>query len=233
MESRRGQLPWLRWGGEFILIVGSVYLAVFLESASQERADRTAARVALSQLLGELRGDLADFERIIATQEQLNQDYEAMDRWLEDPGVFPVDSVGAAMRRIGVENPTLFARRGSWNTMISGGQLADLDAPALVLQLGQLYETIYTRIDYVSQLYDEELNATLRALSAIRWGDLEGQPLTTNRTEIERLAASLQRIHISWNLFYRDLLVGYEDDVESAITAVEVFLGDEVARDQL
>jgi len=230
METPRG-LPWLRWVAEFILIVGSVYLAVFLESASQERADRTAAHVALSQLLGELREDLADFERIIATQERLNQDYENMGRWLADPGISPVDSVGAAMLRIGSDNPTLFARRASWNTMISGGQLADVDAPTLVLQLGQLYETIYTRIDYNSRLYDEDLIATLRPLSAIRWGDLEDQPLTTNRTEIERLADSLKRIHITWNLFYRDLLVRYEDDVRDAIAAVEVFLGDEADRD--
>jgi len=204
---------------------------VFLEGASQERADRTAARVACSHLLGELREDLVDFERIIATQERLNQDYENMGRWLADPGISPVDSVGAAMLRIGSDNPTLFARRASWNTMISGGQLADVDAPTLVLQLGQLYETIYTRIDYNSRLYDEDLIATLRPLSAIRWGDLEDQPLTTNRTEIERLADSLKRIHITWNLFYRDLLVRYEDDVRDAIAAVEVFLGDEADRD--
>lgn len=113
--------------------------------------------------------------------------------------MFPVDSVGAAMRRIGVENPTLFARRGSWNTMISGGQLADLDAPALVLQLGQLYETIYTRIDYVSQLYDEELNATLRALSASRWGpDATARATPTKKAPADRKGRASISPPLSW-----------------------------------
>lgn len=221
--------PWRRWAVEFLLILGSVYLAVFLESSNQARIDRSAARVALRQLLGELREDQGDFERIITAQESLNRDYLNVGRWLRAPSAAPLDSVGKAIHRMATENPTLFPRRASWSTMISSGQLADLDAPELVLQLGQLYETIYDRIDYNSRFYDEELSAELRVADAIRWNDLEKRPLTSDRTELERLARGLERLHISWNVWYRDLLAGYEDEVREAIAAIEAYLGTEEA----
>ena len=88
MTRDRG-VPWLRWLAEFVLIVGSVYLAVYLEGASQRRADRGAARVALSQLLGELREDVLDFDRIIAKQDSLHTDYTNMQRWLADSSMYP------------------------------------------------------------------------------------------------------------------------------------------------
>ena len=172
MPFERERPPWGRWIAEFLLILASVYLAVFLESASQARSDQAAARVALTQLLGELREDDADFRRIIGIQEGLNQHYLDLGRWLADPRTYPVDSVSAALFQVATENPTLFARRASWNTMISAGQLSDLDAPGLVLQLGQLYETAYNRIDYNSRFYDEELNTVLRTSAAIRWNTL-------------------------------------------------------------
>ena len=207
-----------------MLILSSVYLAVFLESASQARADRGAARSALVQLLGELREDQADFQRIIGFQDGLDRHYANLSRWLEDPSAYPADSVATALTQVTTENPTLFARRASWNTMISAGQLADLEAPALVLQLGQLYETIYDRIDYNSSFYDEELGATLRSTTAIRWNTLETRPLTSDLEEIERLASRLEMVHVTWNVWYRDLLIDYEGAVSDAIGAVEAYL---------
>jgi hypothetical protein len=227
LPFQRGPVPWGRWIIEFLLILGSVYLAVFLESASQARGEQAAARTALGQLLGELREDHTDFVRIIGIQEGLHQHYLNLGRWLDNPGSYPADSVGDALSTIGSENSTLFARRASWNTMISAGQLADLDAPELVLQLGQLYETFYDRIDYNSRFYDEELNAELRATPAIRWNRLDTRPLTTDAADLEELQYGLERVHITWNVWYRDLLIDYEGEVLDAIAAVEAYLGDE------
>ncbi|MDH3208320.1 MAG: DUF6090 family protein [Gemmatimonadota bacterium] len=208
-----------------MLIVTSVYLAVFLESASQDRSDRQAARSALVQLLGELRQDQADFQRIIGFQNVLDRHYSNLARWLEEPSTYPADSVAEALFQVATDNPTLFARSASWNTMISAGQLAALEAPALVLQLGQLYETIYSRIDYNSSFYDQELGATLRSTTAIRWNTLQTRPLTSDQDEIERLASRLEMVHVTWNIWYRDLLMDYEGDVSEAIAAVEAYLG--------
>lgn len=61
--TRDRRRRWLKWVSEFVLIVGSVYLGVYLDRESQRRSDRGAALVALSQLLGELQEDVRDFDR--------------------------------------------------------------------------------------------------------------------------------------------------------------------------
>ncbi len=223
MTRDRG-VPWLRWLAEFVLIVGSVYLAVYLEGASQRRADRGAARVALSQLLGELREDVLDFDRIIAKQDSLHTDYTNLQRWLADSSMYPADSVAEALYQVSTENLTLFPRRASWTTMVAGNQLADLEAPELILRLGQLYETFYNRIDYNSRFYDENLSSALQSSSAIRWQSLRTRPLSDEDDEIEHLAASLEWIHLTWNVFYLDLLIEYRGDAIEVTSLVEEYL---------
>lgn len=220
-----GRVRWVRWAAEFALIVGSVYLGVYLEGASQRRSDRAAARVALTQLLGELREDVRDFDRIIAKQDSLHVDYTNLARWLANPGSSPADSVAGALYRVSAENLTLFPRRASWTTMIAGNQLADLGSPELVLRLGQLYETMYNRIDYNSAHYDESLDAATQSWSAVRWQSLNSAPLSHDDAELEHLSSSLAFVHTAWNAWYRDLLIGFRGDVVSTISMVEQHLG--------
>lgn len=217
-------MRWVRWVAEFALIVGSVYLAVYLEGASQRRSDRAAALVALSQLLGELREDVRDFDRIIAKQDSLDVDYSNLTRWLSSPGPFPADSLGAALYRVSAENLTLFPRRAAWTTMVAGNQLADLEAPELVLRLGQLYETAYDRIDYNSGNYDDSLDAASQSWSAVRWEALASAPLSHDEADLAHLASSLAFVHLAWNTWYRDLLIGFRGDVVSTISMVEEYL---------
>ncbi len=219
-----GRVRWVRWAAEFALIVGSVYLGVYLEGASQRRADRAAARVALTQLLGELREDVRDFDRIIAKQDSLHVDYSNLARWLASPGPAPADSVAGALYRVSADNMTLFPRRASWTTMVAGNQLADLGAPELVLRLGQLYETVYDRIDYNSAHYDESLDAATQSWSAVRWQSLNSAPLSQDQAGLEHLASSLAFVHVAWNTWYRDLLIGFRGDVVSTISMVEEYL---------
>ena len=222
-----GRRRWVRWAAEFVLIVGSVYLGVYLEGASQRRSDRSAARVALTQLLGELHEDVRDFDRIIAKQDSLDVDYSNLTRWLAGPGSLPADSVGRALYRVSSENLTLFPRRASWTTMVAGNQLADLGAPTLVLRLGQLYETIYSRIDYNSANFDNSLSAATQSWSAVQWQSLDSAPLSHDEADLKHLASSLAFIHIGWNIWYRDLLTGFRDDVTSMISLVEGYLASE------
>jgi len=223
VTSSQGR-AWARWVAEFALILVSVYLAVYLEGASQRRSERSAAQVALTQLLGELEADVRDFDRIIAKQDSLQIDYANLGRWLAHPASYPADSVGGALYRISSENSTLFPRRSSWTTMVAGGQLADLDAPELVLQLGQIYETIYPRIDYNSGFYDESLGNAIQGSTAIRWQSLQSKPLSEDAADVERLASSLEWLHVAWNLWYRDLLITNRRDVVAAIERLESYL---------
>jgi hypothetical protein len=215
---------WARWLAEFVLIVGSVYLAVYLEGVAEDRADQAAARVALSQLLGELRGDAQDFDRIISKQDSLHGDYSDLRRWLADLRSYPADSAGAALYRVTAENSTLFARRSSWTTMVAGSQLADLDAPELVLRLGELYETIYPRIDYNSLAYDQTLSQHISTSRAIMWQTISSKPFVNDASEITALTSSLEYLRVNWNAWYRDLLIQYRADLAGAITAVEEYL---------
>ena len=225
MPLQSGKRPWVRWVVEFTLILASVFLAVSLENVREAGAERATAQAALEQLLGELHEDHADFLRIIEEQEALSRHHSDLDRWLEDGSDYPPDSVGAALAAV-LSNPTLFTRRASWTTMVSAGQLAHLDAPELVLQLGQLYETAYGRLAYNSRFYDEEMFAEFRSTEAVRWENYRtgGHPLVDDPIEVRRLAGRLSRIHSMWTLWYRDLLLEYEDDVLDAIAAVEQYL---------
>jgi hypothetical protein len=50
------------------------------------------------------------------------------------------------------------------------------------------------------------------------------RPLTQHPEEIERFMFRIERVHLSWNVWYRDLLIQYENDVLDAIAAVEEYL---------
>ena len=224
MSDGRGRI-WARRLSEAGLIVVSVFLAVYLEGKAEERSEQEAARLALVQLLGELRDDAGDFDRIIAKQDSLSRDYDNLRRWLGSEGAYPADSVGHAILRVTNENSTLFPRRASWTTMVSGNQLTALDAPELVLQLGQLYESTFTRIEYNGRYYDEGLFALLPNPTVVRWQTLDSQPLAGGPTDRAALASALEFLHMGWNQWYRDLLISYRGDVTDAISAVERYLG--------
>lgn len=64
----------------------------------------------------------------------------------------------------------------------------------------------------------------LAEVEAVRWNDLDERPLTASSADVERLAQGLERLHITWNVWYRDLLIGYEDEVRNAIAAVQTYL---------
>jgi len=216
--------PWLRWVVEFFVIVTSVFLAVYLESASEERSNRANARVDLAQMLLELHQDVTDFERIITAQNEASQTYLDLVRWLETPEMIQIDSVNVALTSFGDGVSTLFPRRSSWTTMVSGGQLADLGAPNLVLELGQLFETAYARIDYVGKLYDRAHDDLIINTDVIRWATLDTAPLTNDVEEIEELRMKIAWLRISWVHWYRDLLIEYEQQVKDAISSLEAFL---------
>lgn len=92
-----------------------------------------------------------------------------------------------------------------------------------------MYENIYSRIDYNSRFYDEELNAALRAAPWIQWGRLPGGAIADDPQEVQRLALSLGRVQVLWNSWYRELLDDYDEDVRAAIAAVEHYLEGEGA----
>lgn len=60
-----------------------------------------------------------------------------------------------------------------------------------MLQLGQLYETAYSRLDYVSQFYDRLLTDQLQKMVIANWDPDEATLLTSDPDEIRRFRSEL------------------------------------------
>jgi hypothetical protein len=208
---------------EFAVILVSVYLAVTLERASQDRTEYEQAVEALTQLLGELREDRIDFDRIIGLQDGLDRSYLDLVRWLDTPETMPSDSVGVALTAVW-ENPTLFPRQASWRMMIASGQLSDLEQPELMLQLGHLYETAYSRLDYHSRFYDQGLSDLFKTVISPRWDPVANTLRTDEFNEIRRLRNDLGWVRGAFSAYYVETLREYLIELNAVIASVEDFL---------
>ena len=218
------KLPWNRILGEGALIIVSVYLAIFLEGMSQEREARTSAHLALVQMLGEMREDSADLEEIREEQLVRSSQYEDLDQWLANPDSVPLDSMAETLDLVFFSNRTLYPRRSAWTTMLAAGQLAELDSPGLVLRLGDFYESLNARIVDNGDDYDENLNDIARNSAPEYWDGANGRLLTTDFYELAKFRNQLRYLHISWNIWYLDLLDQYQLTLDSLILEIESYL---------
>lgn len=226
MSTTRPAIPWGRVIAETLLIFGSVYLAIFLDGQAQDRREERKAREALGQLLEELRQDRLDLGEIRSAQEGLSRHYAAILRWLEDPSSIPGDSMSASLTSLEIESRTMFPRKGSWNTMVAAGQLPDLEAPELVTQLGNLYESVVPRLEYNGEYYDSDLSTAFNLVFPGTWDSTNNALGPIGELEIVKFRQVVRRLHIGWNLYYIDLLDSYGELVDAAIDAVEEYLGD-------
>jgi acid phosphatase family membrane protein YuiD len=82
---KNGALKWRRVLGEAVLIIASVFVAIALESAWQERQQARAAQEALAQMLDDLRQDRSNLDTVAARQQEIDRLYAQMREWLADP----------------------------------------------------------------------------------------------------------------------------------------------------
>jgi hypothetical protein len=218
------KLPWTKILGEGALIIVSVYLAIFLEGVSQDHDAKTSAHSALVQMLGEMREDSADIEAIREEQLARSRLYEDLDRWLASPDTMPLDSVAETLDLIFFSNRTLYPRRSAWTTMLAAGQLAELDSPGLVLRLGDFYESLNARVVDNGNDYDENLNDIARNSAPDYWDGVGGRLMTTDVNELTRFRNQLRYLHISWNIWYLDLLDECQQTLDSLILEIEAYL---------
>jgi hypothetical protein len=214
----------MRWGrllAEGLLIVASVYLAIFLEGLSQEADRRAEARVGLEQLVAELRLDLSDIERIhefqLATAERLH----TVARLLEDPRGTRLDSIAALAREVNRANYTLYPRKGGWTTLRAGGLLAAVEDRDLVVRIADHYENLTVRVEYNGALYDTQYFETLgphftESTSWPRLGRIEDPEILRSRVEIFAEA---------WTEYYAELLLTYGAQIDEIVVEIERYLG--------
>jgi hypothetical protein len=218
------KLPWARILGEGALIIVSVYLAIFLEGVSQNHKAKTSAHLALVQMLGEMREDSSDLEMIREEQLTRSRQYEDLDQWFANLETMPQESVAETLDLVFFSNRTLYPRRSAWTTMLAAGQLAELDSPGLVLRLGDFYESLNARVVDNGNDYDESVNDIARNSAPDYWDGVNGRLLTTDAYEVTRFRNQLRYLHISWNLWYLDLLDEYQQTLDSLILEIETYL---------
>jgi len=158
--------------------VASVYLAIVLEGKAQDRERAEEATAALAQLREELRSDQADIGEIRVAQEGLAIHYLKLMDWFADPVSLPGDSVQEALDQLTTNNRTMFPRSSAWTTMVASGQLTELDNPALVTRLGNLYENINDRLIYNGEYYDTDLSKFAFGSEVTTWDSQTRRLLT-------------------------------------------------------
>ena len=209
---------------EGTLIIVSVYLAIVLEGVSQDREAQSSAHLALVQMLAELREDSADLEEIREEQLVRSKQYVILDQWLATPESMPLDSIAEMMDLVFFSNRTLYPRRSAWTTMLSAGQLAELESPGLVSRLGDFYESLNARVVDNGDDYDESLNDLARNSVPQYWDGTSGRLLTTDDYRISMFRNQLRYLHVSWNIWYLDLLDNYGQALDSLILEIESYL---------
>jgi hypothetical protein len=218
------KLPWIKLLSEGALIIVSVYLAIVLEGMSQDREATLSAHGALAQMLGEMREDLADIDEIRAHQLAMDKQYTALIQWLANPESMPLNSVAEAMDSIFLANRTFFPRRSAWTTMVAAGQLSKLDAPGLVTQLGDFYESVNVRLVEGGAEYEYNLGDIGRNSATAIWDGFNGGLMTTDARQLTAFRNQLRYMHIWGNLWYLDRLNEYGQMLDSLVLDIESYL---------
>ena len=217
------KLPRAKLLGEGAVIIISVYFAIVLEGMSHDRAAEQAAHTALAQMLDEMREDRSDVGEIRAEQLERDGQYRALIQWLASPESMPLDSVGDAMDAVFFSNRTLYPRRSAWTTMVAAGQLAELDDPALVTRLGNIYESYIVRVIDNGEEYDNNLNDIARNSATTIWDGVNSRLLTTDAHQLAVFRNQLRFMHMAWNLWYLDLLEEYGQTMDPLILEIESY----------
>lgn len=136
----------------------------------------------------------------------------------------PLDEVAETLDLVFFSNRTLYPRRSAWTTMLASGQLAELESPGLVSRLGNFYESLNARVVDNGDDYDESINDIGRNSAPDYWDGTSRRLLTTDVYELTRFRNQLRYLHLSWNLWYLDLLDNYQQTLDPLILEIESYL---------
>ena len=217
-------IPWKRTTVEAAAIVASILLAFAIDAWWEERESRSSAHLALIQMLAEMREDSADLHEIREDQLARSRQYLELDQWLASPELMPLETVAETLDLVFFTNRTLYPRRAAWTTMLAAGQLAELDSPDLVSRLGDFYESLNARVVDNGNDYDESVNDIGRNSAPKFWDGAGRRLLTTDVHQLTIFRNQLRYLHISWNIWYIELLDNYQQALDSLILEIESYL---------
>jgi hypothetical protein len=208
--------------GEATLIFISVFVAIWLESEWQNRADRIDARESFGQLLAELRADqeLANLVRL--EQTEYREKSMRILAWLEnsDPHLQPPDH--DMFENFGSVR-TIWPRRAAWTTLVASGQLGLITDKSLVARIGDFYEHQQTRLVYNGEQYDiahEEIGVNY--IPAV-WDFRRHELMTSDYQKIAALHGRVRWMN-TWSDWYLNSLADYEKALNRLVVDIDEYL---------
>lgn len=212
-----------RFGGEALLIVVSVFVAIFLESMWQERAAVLGARESLAQVRQSLVEDLAFLENVEAEQKDAAAIINLLIRWAANPEILTDEQVNDVFLNYSIPI-SIWPRRAAWDSMVAAGQLRLLRAPELTTMVGDYYEYHLRRVEYNGRQYDELFIAVFEDDLAELWNYGETRLLTTDPAALVHYRNRLIQLN-TWTSYYlnyvqanRELLIELIDEIDEFLS---------------
>jgi hypothetical protein len=222
---RQLNIPWGRLITEVSIIVASVFVAISLENMWQNRSESYQAKIALSQLLQELRADQIFLDQVWEEQKNIQKLTNAFLSWFSSPNSLPADEVNLAITKY-TTPLSMWPRRAAWTTMVASGQLTLLDDQKMLVQLGKHFEYTQPRLIYNGENYDDDFDKMKFEYFPQYWNADEMRLITLNPDKIAQLRSQLRFIN-DWTEWYLDFLVTYENDLDLLVGVVEQYLIDD------
>jgi len=222
-EGQRGR-TWARWAGEAIVIVVSVFVAIYLEGAADDAERVDEANGILAQIVAELTADRQAIPEILEQQAVAAGTYGSLLRWLTDSQSVPGDSVQAALDYLRDNNRTLYPISGAWRALMSGGHLVWIRDQRLVARLAAFYENRTVQLEYNGRDYDFNLNDVLRVTASRAWDFERQSPRANGTSDLVELRGQLRYLGESWNPYYVSLLSQYGTEIDELLRELEAYL---------
>jgi Family of unknown function (DUF6090) len=223
LETKTVRKLALRFVGEAVMIVVSVYAAIVLEGISSDRGQRALARESLRTVRAELLADQQQAQAYARQKLERAVLFSQLSNWLNSDGSVPADSFGVALEGILTGNVTAFPKRAAWTTMVSQGQLEFAGDAELVGRLADLYDRWADRVTYNGQAYDEALWSVTRTTVPSIWDRRTSRFLRSDREARLELDGQLFHLEI-WNDSYGALLDRWAKEIGQTLVDVDQYL---------
>ena len=221
--ASRAPHPVVRFVGEALLIVASVFVAILLESMWQDRAEAIDARESLAQVRLSLLEDKRFFDRVEAEQNRAAEQSRKLLEWFSSPETIPNEEAHEVLESFTMPI-SIWPRRAAWNTMVNSGQLRLLDAPDLVTRIGDYYEHHLRRMEYNGRQYDAAFTAVAEGGLRDIWDFQKRALLTSDPVRLTQFRNRLLNVN-DWILYYLAAAERNRALVESLIEDIDAYLG--------
>ena len=215
--GRRGRAGAADYFYQIVIVIIGVYLGITLERRAADRDQTRKAEASLVQLMGDLRRDEADMLRVQREQELQTRDYREIAQWLAAPRAQSSAHIDSLLRKV-TNSPTVYPRRGIYESMVAAGQLALL--PETVRgDVGNLYENIYTRLAANGEQYDYSVERDFFPAYAAAWDPARKQLITTAAGDRVRFR-NVVLLMAAWSEYYAMLLADSQREVAEVMNIV-------------